>query len=141
MDNATRLVSLMRRIRDTGTFFSKTEELGISPSQMDLLARVWACPACGVDELAEMLSITSASVSVGVKKLEARGWLRREADEADKRASHLYLTELGEELTLQARAFHETKARGLLSGLTEAEQNTLLALLEKTITKYEEENK
>lgn len=83
--------------------------------------------------------MTAPTVSVGVRRLENAGLLRRQPDPQDGRALQILLTEKGRALCQMARAFRRDKLRKLLRGLAPEERATLLALLEKAIDLAEED--
>jgi DNA-binding MarR family transcriptional regulator len=85
------LLRLSRRLR------RESHRLGVSPFDASLLASVRQHPGVGVCELADREQITRPTMSVHVKRLEAAGWLARQAPDADdKRRIGLVVTEAGE---------------------------------------------
>ncbi|MBF6026028.1 MarR family winged helix-turn-helix transcriptional regulator [Lysobacter niastensis] len=54
-------------------------------------------------QIAERLGISAASLSDSLKAMESKGWIRREADPADKRASLVRLAPAGESIARQLR--------------------------------------
>jgi len=107
--------------------------------QLTLLDWIGASPGCGVQEVADGLGLSAPTVSVGVRRLENAGLLKRQPDPQDGRALQISLTEKGAALCQHARAFRRDKLQRLLRGLAPAERTTLLALLEKAIALAEED--
>jgi DNA-binding MarR family transcriptional regulator len=72
---------------------TQLEELGLEPKEFFVLAEVAASPHPA--QLAKELVIPKASVTVYVRNLVAKGFLRREIDDADLRRHRLVLTDDG----------------------------------------------
>ena len=87
--------------------------------------------------LAEMMDIRPQSLSEMLCRLEGEGLLERRVSESDKRSSQVYITEKGRRVSGEMRARHEQFAQEFFSVLTDAEQETLSALLEKVIQSKE----
>ena len=137
--NAKRLLRLLRRLREVGPGQPPPDEVGISPAQLSLLEWVATSPKCSLQDLAEGLDLTPPTVSVGVRKLEDIDLLQRQPDPEDGRAWQFELTAAGEDLWERVQRYRRTKVQRLLAGLDEAEQATLLRLLERAIITAEEE--
>lgn len=107
-------------------------ELGIETKEFFVLAEVAASPYPA--ELAATLVIPKASVTVYVRNLVAKGYIRREIDDADLRRHRLVLTDDGARARDRALAalgaeFDRRLARIAPHDRTEL-QRILLALLE-----------
>lgn len=76
--------------------------LGLDPKEFFVLAEVPASPYPA--ELATALVIPKASVTVYVRNLVAKGFMRREIDDADLRRHRLVLTPEGEAARARALA-------------------------------------
>jgi DNA-binding MarR family transcriptional regulator len=110
-------------------------ELGLEAKEFFVLAEVADSPYPA--ELATTLVIPKASVTVYVRNLVAKGFLRREIDDADLRRHRLVLTGEGEAardraLVALAREFDRRLDR--IAGRDREElRRILLALLEPTL--------
>jgi len=80
-----------------------------------------------IKDIVEALDIRPSSASELVAKLEKKGLIRVEGDEADKRVRKVFLTAEGKELTDQM----DHRYNDLFDGLSEDEQAQLLTLLQK----------
>jgi DNA-binding MarR family transcriptional regulator len=82
-------------------------------------------------ELMELVDVRAGSLSEVLGKLEESGYIERRQNETDRRRIDITLTDVG----TQAAQAEETRVnenrRGLFGTLTEAEQEQLVALLEK----------
>jgi len=133
-----RLVGLFDRLRKTALGHNPLENSGVSGPQLALLNWIADSPGGGIQDIATGLNLTAPTVSVGVRRLEAAGLLKRRPDPEDGRAIQIFLTQQGQALHGQARAFRREKMGRMLAGLTSEESATLLALLEKAIVAAEE---
>ena len=91
-------------------------KLGLSIGQPKLLLYLRRHAGCMQKDLAKFCGIEPATVSRILAKMERQGLIRREAVAANKRATAVYLTELGRELGRQVLEFRtqaeETGLRG-----------------------------
>lgn len=85
-------------------------------------------------ELQETLGIQAGSVSEIISKLEARGLVARERDDADKRRVLLRITEEGKKRV--ETDFDEGKTEDLYGVLSEEEQETLKGLLGRLLESW-----
>lgn len=106
---------------------------GLTSSQLSLLLSLAEHPGCRVQDTAERLELTAPTISIGVRRLENMGLVRRDADPDDQRAVCLYLSPQGKKIASKARSLRAAKLETMLSTVTEAEQETLLDLLERAV--------
>ena len=85
-------------------------------------------------ELQSALGVQSGSLSEILSKLEARGLLVRERDEADRRCAIVKITEEGQK-RLEQKSDPES-GETLFSVLSDEEQETLKALLKKLLSSW-----
>jgi DNA-binding MarR family transcriptional regulator len=128
-----RFLQLMSRLRKLGMGDSASGTALVSHAQMMLLDWIAASDGCGVQDIADGLNLTPPTVSVGVRRLEEAGLLKRKSHPQDKRAVQFFLTVKGQSLQKQAQTFRRQKLELILSGLTQQEQETLLELLSKAL--------
>jgi DNA-binding MarR family transcriptional regulator len=98
-------------------------------------------PGIRVQQIAEMLGVSTPTVSVGIRRLERQGWLRRKHDPEDKRAARLFLSAKAQLLAKHVDNRRRKYVNEFMEALTAGEQEQLLSLLEKSITKLEEKRK
>lgn len=135
-----RFLAIMDRLRKMGLGNPSSGTMLISPAQMTLLDWIHTSPGCGVQNIAEGLELTPPTVSVGVRRLEEAGLLKRKPDPQDKRSVQLFLTVRGQAVQQQSVNFRRQKLELILSGLTPQEQETLLHLLAKALQAAETRN-
>jgi DNA-binding MarR family transcriptional regulator len=133
LSTGARLLELFGRLLKLALDQNPLQDSGITAPQLTLLDWVAAQPGCSLREIAEGLHLTPPTVSVGVRRLETAGLLERRTDPADKRSVRISPTARGQALHERALEFRLGKMRHLLSGLSEQEAATLLALMEKAI--------
>ena len=81
--------------------------------------------------LAERLHVNPSSMSEFITRLENDGYVHREVDPTDKRATLIVLSELGRARACEIRDMKEESLKKLFSNLTEDEKQQLIRLLDK----------
>ena len=137
---ADRFIQLVIRMQQFAPVEAPPKAAGLSPTLMAIIDFVAHTPNCGVKEIARGLKLSAPSVSVSVRHLEDAGYISRRPHPTDKRAVQFFLTPRGWDLHETTHAFRRQKFEKLLSGLTPAERETLLVLLEKALTQTETDN-
>lgn len=109
-------------------------ERGLGDGEFDVLATLRrAGGECErtPGELAARTMVTSGAVSKRIDRLEARGLVRRAADDADGRVRRVRLTAEGRRLVDEAVEAHLANERRLLAALSPEDQRELAALLRR----------
>lgn len=98
-------------------------------------------PGEGVSQqwIADKVGIRAQSVSEAIMTMEKRGFVRREASQADRRVMLIFITEQGVEHRKKAAAERSRHAREFFSVLTEEEKEVLFGILEKLNQEKQEE--
>lgn len=135
-----KFLALMDRLRKLGMGASASGTALVSHSQMTLLDWIAASDGCGVQDIADGLGLTPPTVSVGVRRLEEAGLLKRNPNPHDKRAVQFFLTAKGRALQRQSQDLRRQKLELILSGLTPSEQETFLGLLDRALQAAESRN-
>ncbi|GAA5154050.1 MarR family winged helix-turn-helix transcriptional regulator [Amycolatopsis dongchuanensis] len=84
---------------------------GVSTGQFEFLKIIGSRDDCRVQDLAHEVAITVGATSKGVDRLEARGWVSRRPNPANRRSSLLGLTTEGRELLDAATGTFEDELR------------------------------
>ena len=105
------------------------DPLGLTYPQYLVLLVLWERGQVPVKELGDALHLDYGTLSPLLKRLEARGLLRRERSAADERSVLISLTAAGTELHERARLIPGVIARSI--GLERAEIDQLRATLRK----------
>ena len=132
-----RFAGLMKRVRRLGMDSLSPEEGAASPAQMTLIDWIALNPGCGVQDIADGLRLAPPTVSIGVKKMEHLGIVERKPNLADARSVQFFLTLRGQEIYDRHQSYQKRKFRQLLSGLSQQEQETLIALLDRALQSAE----
>lgn len=74
------------------------QKLAISQSEIEVLQFVSQHPGCGVSDIARLRFLRASNVSATVRRLMNGGLVNRQANDRDKRAQDLYLTNEGIEM-------------------------------------------
>lgn len=130
---------LIRRAQQIAVaeFARATAEHEITPVQFALLNALMDTP--GVDQvtLAARVAFDAATSGSVIGRLEAKGWVRREADAQDRRRKLLYATPAGQKAVRAMQASVEEVQRNILAPLSAAQQAQLVSLLFKLVAGHE----
>lgn len=116
----------------------------LSVTEMHTIEGVNRRGICAMGVLAAELGITVPTLSVAVKRLCAKGYIRRLPDHSDRRIVLLELTELGKKAGRLHRYFHGLMVKSAVSELEQEEAAALRRALEKLygfFVEYLDENK
>lgn len=116
-----------------GIFLQETAAHGITPVQYAALQTVHNEPGIDQRTLASRIAQDTSTTAGVVERLQARGWLQREPDPADRRARRLTLTAEGQaRLAAVVPDMRRAQAR-ILAPLDAAEQAQFMALLQRLV--------
>jgi len=104
---------------------------GLTPSQMHTIEIVGHEGRLRMRELAEKKGVTTGTVTVTVDRLEKEGYLRREANEKDRRSYVIVLTDKGEALFRRHHEFHVGLTEEMATILSEEEMALFSRILSK----------
>ena len=106
---------------------------GISIGEIHLIEVVGKsdCEGISVSQLARELSLTLPSITVAVKKLEKKEFLKKEKNPKDGRNVLITLTPLGEKIDRVHRHFHEQMVLQVTKEISTEEKALLLKTMEK----------
>ena len=97
----------------------RARELGLTRSQWWVLNNLFRNQGITQSELADILEIEKPSLGRLLDRLEAKGWIERRADPADRRAKRLHLTGQVQELIRTLRGLAAGLRQDALDGLDE----------------------
>jgi DNA-binding MarR family transcriptional regulator len=114
------------------TFDRRVKALGFTRSQWWVLTHLFRNDGITQSELADILEVEKPTLGRLLDRLEAKGWVRREADAADRRVKRVFLTEEIEPALRAMRTAAAEMRRDALAGLSAEQQerfvDTLLAV-------------
>lgn len=93
---------------------SKSANDNLSRTEMHALENIQDNPGATLTQIADMLGVTKATVSVSVSRLEKKGYLVKVRDGQDKRKSELVLTTMGEDCCKKHKQFHDMVIESIL---------------------------
>ena len=118
---------------------AEAARLGVPESYLKIILFLTRRPGAGQREIAESSHVSTAAVNQTVKEMLAAEYLRKEADETDKRRSRLYLTEKGADVSERMRQSFEDRDARIAAALTPEKEQELIGLLDKVRACLEEE--
>lgn len=105
--------------------------LNLSRAQCSVLAYLDRNPNIHQAQLADLLGVTPIASARLLDRMEAGGWITREADASDRRVRRLAMTGKAISTLAEAQSVGRKVADEALAGLTAAERRTLAELLDK----------
>jgi MarR family. len=105
------------------------DETGVYHSQHRLLMVISHNPDASQNDIAKSMDISAAAVAVSLKKLEKRGYIKREMVKEDNRLNKIIITEKGNKVVEQSKQIFDYADQKVFEGLTEEEKHTLSGLL------------
>lgn len=133
---------LIRRAQQfaVAIFMEETADFDITPVQFAMLNALMDAPGTDQVTLAASVAFDPATSGSVIGRLEAKGWVRREADEHDRRRKLLWVTPEGEQTVQQMKkAVIKAQAR-ILKPLSPAEREQMVHLLDKLVAGHENRN-
>jgi DNA-binding MarR family transcriptional regulator len=110
-------------------FDRRVRGLGLTRVQWLGLTRLYRHPGASQSEFADMMEIEKATAGRLIDRLEAKGWVRRTAQNGDRRVKRIYLTP--EAKRVHKRIWHiaEANVDDALAGLSARESTQFAELL------------
>ncbi len=118
-------------------FMEEAADFGITPVQFAMLSALMDEPGQDQVSLAARVAFDAATSGSVIGRLEAKGWVRREADAQDRRRKRLWLTPEGEAVALQMKRAASQTQRRLMAPLSAAEREQLSDLLSRLVAAHE----
>lgn len=110
-------------------FLQETEAHGITPVQFAALQAVANTPGLDQRSLAARIGLDTSTLATVVDRLEARGWMQRNASPDDKRVRLLTLTHEGEQLLVGVLPDMQRAQERILAPLPKAERKEFMRML------------
>jgi DNA-binding MarR family transcriptional regulator len=131
---------LIRRAQQcaVAVFMEETAEFDVTPVQFAMLNALLETPGTDQVTLAGSVAFDPATSGSVIGRLEAKGWVRREADDKDRRRKLLWVTPEGVQ-TVQRMKQAVVRAQARIVGpLAAEEREQFLGLLDKLVTGLEQ---
>lgn len=114
-------------------FYEEFAALGLTPATYAIFAVIRDNPGVPPSSLASLLRLRLPNLIKILNELESQGLLKRNRSKADRRAVELMLTPKGAKLIHEAARLTAPYNEKMLTPLSEAEQRTLLELLNRIL--------
>ena len=126
---------LIRRAqqRAVAIFMEETVGFDVTPVQFAILNALMDDPGEDQITLSGRVAFDAATSGSVLGRLEAKGWVRREADPLDRRRKLLWITPEGEEVALRMKRAVSRAQQRIVSPLDARERDQLAALLAKLV--------
>ena len=130
---------LIRRAqqRAVAIFMEETVGFDVTPVQFAILNALMDDPGEDQITLSGRVAFDAATSGSVLGRLEAKGWVRREADPLDKRRKLLWTTPEGEQVALKMKRAVSRAQQRIVSPLNARERDQLAALLAKLVAGHE----
>lgn len=126
------LTSLRRVIRATDLHSKRLAKIsGLTTPQILLLQAIRKLEGAAIGQLAEEVSLSQATVTSILDRLEKKEYIERERSTVDKRKVHVHLTDLGTEILRDAPTPLQEHFSRQFNDLQEWEQTMMIASLQR----------
>lgn len=127
------LVTIVRRARLPEAHARLAAATGIELDRAGyaVLNRIAEWQPLRLSDLARRIGVEPPTASVHVKRLQARGFVQRDADPADGRACLLSLTEDGQRIVGEAARYRQQAIAALLADWSQRDRRQLARLLDR----------
>ena len=113
---------------------SQSANDNLSRTEMHALENIQDSPGATLTQIADMLGVTKATVSVSVSRLVKKGYLVKTKVDQDKRKSVLQLTPKGEDCCKKHKQFHDMLIESILKEFDIAAYPDLLVSMEALLS-------
>ncbi|MGF1562105.1 MAG: MarR family winged helix-turn-helix transcriptional regulator [Geminicoccaceae bacterium] len=108
--------------------------LGLAPAQFMTLLELWSQDGLTQAELTARLDVEQATMANTLKRMERDGLITRSRHPEDRRAQLVWLSEHARALEAPAKAAAQEVNRRALTGLSDDERTSALALINQMIS-------
>ena len=131
---------LIRRAQQiaVAVFAEQMAAMDVTPVQFAILNALMDTPGTDQVTLAARVAFDAATSGSVIGRLESKGWVRREADDQDRRRKLLWLTPQGVQATLEMKPLVTQVQADILNVLDAQEQQQLLALMNKLVKAHQD---
>lgn len=105
------------------------EKIGVHPGQQHVLFILQHKDGCSQKEIAEILKIKPATVTVMIKRMEKNSLVNRKQDEKDQRIWRIFITDKGNEFCREAEEIRNEIEKECFENFTQEEKILLKRLL------------
>lgn len=133
MDHLDQVLTALRRVIRATDLHSKrlVKTSGLTTPQILLLQAVRTLEGAAIGQLADQVSLSHATVTSILDRLEKKGYVERERSTVDKRKVHVHLTEQGVDVLRDAPTPLQEHFSRQFSDLQEWEQTMIITSLQR----------
>ncbi len=130
MNDVLREIGMIARALDAISNI-EFKQLQLTKGQYLYIVRIFEQEGIFPDQLAELIKVDRTTAARAIKKLEENGFIEKKDDLHNKKIKRLYTTEKGKAIYPFIRRENDFSNNMSLNGLTKAERETLLGLLQR----------
>jgi DNA-binding MarR family transcriptional regulator len=112
-------------------FARQLADLTVSPREFGVLSNLELVDGQSQQQLADAIGLHRNNMVALIDELEAKGWVRRERNQQDRRASSIRLTPAGARIVRQVSGLIPAVEQDIARSLSAEERATLAALLRR----------
>ena len=110
----------------------------VTPVQFAFMSAMMDTPGVDQIKLANRVAFDAATSGSVIGRLEAKGWVRREADDRDRRRKLLFVTPEGASALKRMNAAAERAQQNILAPLAPQDQEVFMRLLAQLVAGHEQ---
>lgn len=110
--------------------------MDLTPAQFDIIATLGNTPGMPFSQLARRTLITKGTLTGIIDRLEARGLVRREVPQGDRRSFRAVLTPSGEALFAEVFPAHIAHIRKVFAGAASGEMDAAVQVLRQIESRF-----
>ena len=118
-------------------FMEEAADFGVTPVQFAMLNALMDDAGQDQVTLANLVAFDPATSGSVIARLEAKGWVRREADAQDRCRKRLWITPIGRHVAQQMKRPAIKTQERLMAPLSPVEREQLVLLLAKLVAAHE----
>jgi len=122
-------------LREEKAYIEHSELANISITQLHYIDLIYHAEHPSLSDCAKILGVSKPSVTITIDKLVELGFVARIKSDADRRSSHLHLTQEGMKLAQIHDEFHHAYTYKMFGQLPDADIQILLSILGKVFNK------
>lgn len=130
-------LSILRRMESNRI----SSDAGLYTGQLPILEYIIHHDGCTQKEIADILSVSPASIATSTKRLQKAGLVKKQIDEENLRKNMLSVTDKGVELARKCRKSFDEFNQRLFSGFSDEELLTVKSHLDRLISNISDDSK
>jgi len=112
-------------------FDRRVRALGMTQAQWRAIAHIARDEGINQSTLAERLEVQPITIARLIDRMESAGWVRRQPDAADRRASLLFLTPKSKPVLEKLQTHADEALTAAMQGIDAGDEKTMVAALER----------